>query len=141
SQTSRYGASASLESLSDIFVTHASGTQSPVATAEPDPTPAGTDEVKGKGQGVGGRIGVRERTGAPVDDGTMDATTEAPTLRSWLENLHYTPLGYRCHLFARKFPLVSARSSLQLALACPPRGLGLGAWCRRDHRSHPPPPS
>ncbi|GIM04238.1 hypothetical protein Vretimale_8778 [Volvox reticuliferus] len=155
SQPSRHGASASLESLSHVFVMQSPGTKSLVATAELDPEPASTDEGKGKGRGVGAHEGAQERTGATVNEGTtvqlhavqegraapdVAAVAESPTLRSWLENLHYMPLGYRCHLFARKFPAVSARSSLHLALACPPRGLGLGAWCWRGQGLHPSPP-
>lgn len=45
---------------------------------------------------------------------------------SWL----FPHAGYRCHLFGRKFPLLSHRATFSLAAACPPRGLGLGPWCQ-----------
>ncbi|KAG2489168.1 hypothetical protein HYH03_012394 [Edaphochlamys debaryana] len=50
-----------------------------------------------------------------------------PKLRSWLEAAGYQPLGQRCHLFARKFPALTAAATFRHALAC--GGLGLGAWC------------
>ncbi|KXZ49542.1 hypothetical protein GPECTOR_20g396 [Gonium pectorale] len=52
----------------------------------------------------------------------------AASLRTWLEQLGYVSLGYRCHLFARKFPALASRTTFEFAMGCPPKGLGLGPW-------------
>ncbi|EFJ44531.1 hypothetical protein VOLCADRAFT_95253 [Volvox carteri f. nagariensis] len=114
------GASASLKSLGRVFAVQLG--QRPPSKPWSPPVPAGATVAAGGGGAVEATAG--------TDAGAV-SDVEAPTLRAWLEGLGYVPLGYRCHLFARKFPPESARSALHFALACPPRGLGLGAWCFR----------
>lgn len=57
------------------------------------------------------------------------ASSRGPTLRWWLErDVGYVPMGYRCHLFGRKFPGLAARHTFAFAMACE-GGLGLAPWC------------